>query len=192
MSDRIAPLLSALHSQLPPRSGDNFVAGAFTYGTPTIRTWGENAVLRIGKFCSIAQNVTVFLGGEHRPDWVTTYPFNALVPALSYIPGHPRTKGDVVIGNDVWLGDGATILSGVRIGDGAVVGARALVTKDVPPYGIVGGNPAKLLRYRFEPEVVSRLLGLRWWDWVLADIEAAVPLLLNDDLAGFLAYGERL
>lgn len=190
MNDSASPLLSLLQQQLPPRFGDKFVAGAFTYGMPTIRSWGEPAVLRVGKFCSIAQNVTVFLGGEHRPDWVTTYPFNALIPQMSYIPGHPRTKGDVVIGNDVWLGDGATILSGVRIGDGAVIGAKALVAKDVPPYAIVGGNPGRVLRYRFEPDVVARLLALRWWDWELSRLEAAIPLLLNDDLESFLRIAE--
>src|SRR4030095_4167165 len=100
-----------------------------------------------------------------RPDWVTTYPFNVLDPRFAHISGHPRSKGDVAIGNDVWVGRAAVILSGVRVGAGAGIGAYALVTKDVPDYSIVGGNPARLLRMRFTPEIVAKLRDIRWWDW---------------------------
>jgi acetyltransferase-like isoleucine patch superfamily enzyme len=117
--------------------------GDFTYGKPVIRQWGEGAKLTVGKFTSIASGVVIMLGGNHRPDWGTTYPFNVLLPSFSHIKGHPATDGDVVIGNDVWIGTDAKIMSGVTIGDGAVVAANAVVTKDVAPYSIVGGGTGK-------------------------------------------------
>src|SRR5690606_15718598 len=105
--------------------------GRGTYGTPEIHDWGEGAKLTIGNFCSIASGVEIFLGGEHRTDWVTTYPFNLLRESGKGIAGHPRSKGDVWIGSDVWLAHQSVILSGVSIGHGAVVGARAVVSKNI-------------------------------------------------------------
>jgi chloramphenicol O-acetyltransferase type B len=164
--------------------------GAGSYGGLKVLEFGEGARLRIGAYCSFAEGVQIFLGGEHRPDWVTTYPFNVLRPEFSAIKGHPHTKGDVVIGSDVWIGREAMIMSGVTIGDGAVIGARAVVARDVPPYGIVVGNPAKLVRHRFEPEVVAKLLAIRWWDWPEDRIMAAIPRLLSGDVAGFASAVE--
>ena len=93
----------------------DYEIGKWTYGKPQIMSWGEGAKLKVGSFCSFAEDVKVFLGGEHRTDWVTTYPFNILWESAKNFTGHPFTKGDVVIGNDVWIGDGAIILSGVSI-----------------------------------------------------------------------------
>ena len=112
--------------------------GDFTYGNPNVLSYTLKEKLIIGKFCSIASNVTIFLGGEHRSDWVTTFPFNVRFKEFNSFEGHPKSKGNVEIGNDVWIGFKATLLSGVIIGDGAVIGACALVTSDVPPYAIVG------------------------------------------------------
>jgi acetyltransferase-like isoleucine patch superfamily enzyme len=165
--------------------------GAYTYGNPDIKFFDKATRLRIGKFCSIAEQVTLFLGGEHRSDWITTYPFNKLSPEFSRITGHPATKGDIIIGNDVWIGYGATVLSGVQIGDGAIIGARALVSKDVPPYAIVGGNPAKLLKYRFSPETVRRFLAVKWWDWEPERLSQAIALLLQVDLDAFFQFAEN-
>jgi acetyltransferase-like isoleucine patch superfamily enzyme len=154
--------------------------GEYTYGTPCVR-FGRNeggGQLIIGKFCSIADGVVILLGGNHRTDWVTTYPFNALLDEFKNIPGHPSTKGDVVIGNDAWLAHQSLILSGVTIGDGAVVAARAVVTKNVPPYAIVAGNPARVIRYRFSDDTIARLLRIRWWDWDIAKIKQNVPAML--------------
>jgi len=103
-----------------------YQAGDFTYGVPAVWRWGEPATLIIGKFCSLSTEIVIFLGGNHRPDFVTTYPFSSVAnwPEAAMIEGHPATKGDVRIGNDVWIGMGAWIMSGVTIGDGAVIGAR--------------------------------------------------------------------
>jgi chloramphenicol O-acetyltransferase type B len=169
-----------------------FAIGKHTYGDPQVFSWGEGATLKIGAFCSIADGVKIYLGGEHRVDWVTTYPFSVMWPAASHYTGHPKTKGDVVIGNDVWIGADAVILSGVRIGDGAVVGNNSVVVKDVPPYAIVAGNPARFLKMRFDEATVERLLAIRWWEWDDARIQAFLPALLNNDIPAFLERAEAL
>lgn len=163
--------------------------GEFSYGAPTVMEWGEGARLSIGKFCSIAQNVTIFLGGNHKTEWISTYPFSALGEVWSEakeIKGHPATKGDVIIGNDVWIGYGVTILSGVRIGDGAVIGAGAVVAKDVAPYSIVAGNPAKVIKRRFDEDEIEALLKICWWDWDMAKIKKFIPLLCSDGVKTFV------
>jgi len=158
---------------------------------PQVLSWGEGAKLKIGNFCSIAHGVIVFLGGEHRSDWVTTYAFSVTWPEVAgHITGHPKTKGNVVIGNDVWIGLNACILSGVTIGDGAVIGAQAVVAKNVPPYAIVAGNPARVIRYRFDEQVIAKLLAIAWWNWPDAEIAQAMPFLLSDDISSFIKYCE--
>jgi acetyltransferase-like isoleucine patch superfamily enzyme len=161
--------------------------GDYTYGSPKIFDWGEGATLKIGKFCSIADGVVIFLGGEHRTDWVTTYPFSApelnqYFPTAKNIKGHPKTKGDVIIGNDVWLGYNSIILSGVKIGDGAVIGACSVVTKNVPPYTIVAGNPAKIIRKRFSTKIIKKLLKIKWWNWPIEKIKKNVKFLCTNNL----------
>lgn len=170
-------------------TGENFEIGDYTYGMPKILSWGEGSRLKVGKFCSISAEVTVFLGGNHRLDWVTTYPFMEFVdewPEARDIAGHPATKGDVVIGNDVWIGWGAMIMSGVTIGDGAAIGARAVVTQDVEPYSIVGGNPARLIRKRFDDETIRALLEISWWDWPLDRIRDNLKILMSDNVSGII------
>jgi virginiamycin A acetyltransferase len=144
-------------------------------------------MLRIGNYCSIAEGVTIMLGGEHRTDWVTTYPFSALERDAAVHVGHPRSKGDVTLGHDVWVGRDALVLSGVSVGDGAVIGAGSLVTKSVEPYTIVGGNPAQVLRQRFSSPLRDALLRIAWWDWPEERIREAWPMLLSDDVAAFVA-----
>jgi acetyltransferase-like isoleucine patch superfamily enzyme len=165
---------------------EGFEIGKWTYGLPTVKNWGEGSTLHIGKFCSIAEGVLIFLGGEHRVDWVTTYPFSVLWPEGKGFSGHPRSKGNVSIGNDVWIGHGAVILSGVTIGSGAVIGACSVVSSNVSPYEIVAGNPARHLRFRFSEATIQRLCHLAWWDWPESRIEAALPLLLTGDVEKFL------
>lgn len=159
--------------------------GPGTYGDLKIR-FHEGASLKIGAYTSIASNVRVFLGGEHRTDWVTTYPFNIYNKNAMSIEGHPKSKGNVEIGNDVWIGTDAIILSGVKIGDGAVIGAGAVVARDVPPYAIAVGNPARIIKLRFSDEVIDKLLSIQWWNWPSAQIEKAIPDLLSQNIEQFI------
>ena len=163
--------------------------GRGTYGCPRLFGYRNDGGLKIGAYCSIAADVGIFLGGEHHPEWVTTYPFGALWHEHDH-PEQPKSRGDVVIGNDVWIGREAVIMSGVTIGDGAVVGAGALVAKNVPPYTIVGGNPARPIRMRFPEDVVARLLALRWWDWPDERIRRAAAMRQSPDIIAFLDAAE--
>jgi chloramphenicol O-acetyltransferase type B len=167
-----------------------FEIGRGSYGGLNVVDYGGGTTLRVGAYCSIAAGVQVILGGEHRTDWVTTFPFSEIEARFAHIKGHPRTKGDVTIGNDVWIGREAFVLSGVTVGDGAVIAARAVVSRNVPPYGIVAGNPATLVRYRFAPETIDRLIKTAWWTWSPERVEAAVPSLLSTDIMAFLQAAE--
>lgn len=163
--------------------------GKYTYGNPKIRQWGEDAKLYIGSFCSIASGVTIYLGGNHRVDWVTTYPFGYINKTTFNTfdgLGHPKTNGDVIIGNDVWIGENVTIMSGVNIGDGAVIANNSHVVKDVIPYSMVGGNPAKLIKKRFTDKQIDNLLQIKWWDWEDSKINRFAPLLCNCDIDNFI------
>ena len=164
-----------------------FEIGEYTYGRPVIIWPGHGAILKIGKFCSFANNVQIYLSGNHRIDWITTYPFSDPIvsrfwPGAVGISGHPATRGDVVIGNDVWLANDCVILSGVSIGDGAVIGARSVVTTDVPPYTIVAGNPARNIRKRFTDENIEKLLAIQWWNWPKERLEAHMHLLCSGNV----------
>lgn len=170
---------------------DRFEVGRGTYGEPKVLHWGESAKLKVGSFCSIADGCKIFLGGNHRTDWVTTYPFSVFSKTARSIPGHPATRGDVIIGNDVWIGIDSTILSGVKIGNGAVVGACSVVTRDVPAYAIVAGNPAKIIRIRFSPDEVNQLENIAWWDWSEEKINAMISLLLSDDISVFIKTAKK-
>jgi len=166
--------------------------GKHSYGANLkVFSWNEGSTLKIGAYCSIANDVEIILGGYHRTDWVTTYPFSVLWPSARHLNGHPWNKGDVVIGNDVWIGSGVLILSGVTIGDGAVVAARAVVTKDVAPYTMVAGNPARPTKKRYDDDTIARLLRVRWWDWDEGKIQDFMPLMLSTDLPGFLNKAEN-
>jgi acetyltransferase-like isoleucine patch superfamily enzyme len=160
------------------------IEGKHSYGMEhlSIYDFDDGHRLRIGSFNSIAPGQVVFLGGNHRVDWATTYPFGHLhldrfPQGVVHGSGHPVSKGDVVIENDVWIGYGCTVLSGVRIGSGSVVAAKSVVTRDVPPYAIVAGNPAKVVRYRFSEQIIRLLCDLRWWDLDDDQINKIVPLL---------------
>lgn len=199
----IKRLLSKIRSTLfpvPPNQNliDNLMSsnpryaaysiGDYSYGQPQILFPNDKATLNIGKYVSIANDVIIMLGGEHRPDWVSTYPFNVLYPEFNYIKGHPTTKGDVVIGNDVWIGRQALIMSGVTIGDGAIIAANAVVVKNVSPYSIVGGNPAKHIRYRFEENEIAELLRIKWWNWSDNEVRKNADKLMNSDISALSEY----
>jgi len=157
--------------------------GKYTYGKPIVCWESNNAKLKVGNFCSIAGNVKIYLGGNHRTDWVTTYPFGHIHTNIFTKfngVGHPSTKGDVIIGNDVWIGDNVTIMSGVTIGDGVVIANNSHVVKNVEPYSLIGGNPAKIIKYRFTPEQIEKLLEIKWWYWDEEKINKFTPLLCNN------------
>lgn len=168
-------------------------AGKYTYGHDDIKiySWGEGSAIRIGSFCSIANDVRIFIGGNHRTDWISTYPFGYINQHRFRAfdgKGHPKTNGDVIIGNDVWIGNRATIMSGVNIGHGAVIANNAHVVKDVAPYSIVGGNPAKEIKKRFDEETIEKLLMLKWWDMDDETIENISPMLCSSDLKSLFGF----
>lgn len=158
-------------------------AGRYTYGINEKYVLFRDAKLIVGAFCSIGPLVKFVLGNNHRTDYATTYPFGHINIDVFGMPvgssGHPATKGDIVIGNDVWIGFNVTIMSGVTIGDGAVIAANSHVVKDVEPYSITGGNPARHIKYRFSPEIITALLDLKWWDRPDKEIRAMLPVLLS-------------
>ena len=161
--------------------------GDFSYDEPKILSWCEKAHCRIGKFCSISDNVTIILDGEHRYDWVTTYPLKGRL-GLPHNNELPCTKGDIIIGNDVWIGHGVTILSGVKIGNGAVIGAGSVVTRNVRAYTIVAGNPARIVKNRFDINTAYKLEQVKWWDWPVSQIKSCADLLCSCNLDDFFEY----
>lgn len=163
---------------------DNWAARLVPYLYP-----GAPERLVIGRFCQIAHGVRfITASANHAMTGLTTFPFPVFDPATidGYKAGFTGLP-DTVVGNDVWIGHGALILPGVTIGSGAIIGAGSIVSRDVAPYSIVAGNPARLIRPRFAPELVDRLLALAWWDWPLDRIRAAVPALLEPDIAALEA-----
>lgn len=169
----------------------DFEVGMHTYGVPIVHDWGSGTTLRIGAYCSIAENVQIFLGGNHRTDWVTSYPFPAFFPEARHIKNHTISRGDVVIGNDVWLCTNCIILSGITIGDGAVVASGAVVTRDVEPYAIVAGNPARVVRYRFDEATRKALLESAWWEWPEEELKLVMDKLCSDRVEDFLDYARQ-
>ena len=185
--NNLIALKNKLNEQKKSYLTEYITVGDYTYGKPKVKKYAGNMKLKIGKFCSIANDVIFLLGGEHRADWISTYPFNFLVKDFSYIKGHPKIKGDINVGNDVWIGHGVKILSGVNIGDGAVIGANTLVTKDVPNYAIVAGNPAQIIHYRFDEDTIKKLEKIKWWNFKEDKLVKIIPLLQNNDINGLLS-----
>lgn len=176
----------------PTVTNPNILVGEFTYIADSefeshvthFYPWSRGRLI-IGKFCQIADGVEFVMNdANHQMNAVSTFPFYTLegweaeAPALSDMP----FKGDTVVGSDVWIGQNAVILPGVSIGDGAVIGANSVVGSDVAPYSIVVGNPARLLRKRFDDELIELLLRFRWWDKSTEEINGLIPLLTCSDL----------
>lgn len=165
--------------------------GKETYGNPQVITWGSDSKLTIGSYCSIGGGVQILLGGNHRTDWVTTFPFPIKWSEAVHITGHPSSKGDVILGNDVWIGRQSVILSGVTIGTGAVIGCNSVVSRNVPPYTIMAGNPAKEVKKRFSPEQIERLLNSCWWDLERDQLVKLLPLLCSTQIDNFCDEVEK-
>ncbi|HHP0478904.1 CatB-related O-acetyltransferase [Vibrio campbellii] len=150
--------------------------------------YGEVDKLIIGKFCSIASGATFMMAGNqgHRVDWISTFPFSPEEFGEDVQSGFERA-GDTVVGNDVWIGSEAMIMPGVKIGDGAVIGARSVITKDVPPYSIVVGHN-HIVRQRFDDECVAMLSEIKWWDWPINHIKQAMKVMCSSDVRALGAY----
>ena len=152
--------------------------GRHTYGRLNIRAWTPeytNSVVRVGHFCSLADRIEVMLDGNHHYTTLSTFPFNEILGWKA--PTKAWGKSIPVIGSDVWIGSDVVILSGVSIGHGAVIAAKTVVTKDVPPYAIVAGNPGRIKKYRFEPQVIQELISYPWWNLPDAIIRNEIILL---------------
>ena len=154
-----------------------------------IYCWDSRMKITIGSYCSFADAISIIGGGEHDKNWISTYPFIELwnLEDLEYIK-KPRYKGSIEIGSDVWIAHGVTILSGVSIGHGAVIGAESVVTKNIPPYSIAVGNPARVIKYRFAPEIILELLQIRWWEWDKDSIKASLKHI--DNIEEFVTYAK--
>lgn len=148
------------------------IVGNETYGTITVYNNGTDSMLRIGHYCSIGPEVLFMVGSDHPLDRISTFPFGAITLGAG---NEATSKGDIIIGDDVWIGARAIVLSGVTIGQGAVIGAGAVVSKDVPPYAIVGGVPAKVIKYRFSPEQIAELLKVDYSRLTSLSIREHVP-----------------
>lgn len=184
----LATRLAAWRERNEPKP--TMTIGVSTYGAPEHVVFrGDVSNLLIGSFCSIADGVKVFAGGGHRTDWVSTFPFRAKyrMPGQTK-DGHPPPARDTVIGSDIWIGHGATLLAGVHVGHGAVIGAESVVASDVRPYAVVVGNPAKEVRRRFDDETVERLLRIQWWEWPLDVVISRISLLSNSDVRAFVEH----
>lgn len=164
--------------------------GPYSYGRPKIRFANWGAKLTIGSYCSIADQVEIMLGGNHRADWASTYPFSAFREQWPEAPAgldHQGPTADVVIGHDVWIGSGALILPGVTIGSGAIIAARAVVSRNVPAYAVVAGVPARVMRQRFDDATITALLDCAWWDLPRDAVAALIPLIQSPDTAALIA-----
>ncbi len=168
---------------------DNVQIGEFSYAYSEIHDFQTNDTkLTIGKFCSVAAKTVFMLGGEHRTDWYTTYPFNENMEGFKNIKGHPKTKGDIVIENDVCIGFRSLILSGVHIGNGSIIMGGSVITKDVEPYTIAGGNPARTIRKRFDEQSIKKLEEIQWWNWEYEYIYDAIPILQSNQIDKLFMY----
>jgi len=148
--------------------------------------------LVVGSFCSIGTGAAFIMAGNqgHRMDWISTFPFHFVPDAPEFadaLNGY-QPKGDTVIGHDVWIGAEAIVMPGIRIGNGAVIGTRAVVTRDVAPYAVVAGNPAKTIRWRFDEGHIALLQDMAWWNWSVDDLSAAMPLLCAGDVEALHSF----
>ena len=172
-----------------PEDAENFERNVL-YHFPFI---GDKLI--IGKFCAIARGVRFIMNGaNHKISGISTYPFQIFGNGWEKVmpgPGELPYKGDTVIGNDVWIGYDALIMPGVKIGNGAIISARAVVTNDVPPYTIVGGNPARPIRQRFPEDQIKMLETIAWWDWPVEKITRHLATIVSGDIEALQSCHEK-
>ena len=170
-------------------------AGEFSYGKPLIigtsGRYGPDVKVSIGKFCSIADGSCFMLRVNHPIDSASTYPIERILLNSPTIP-FVWSRGPISIGHDVWIGYKATILGGVTLGHGSVVAAHAVVTRDVPPYAVVAGNPAHIVKYRFTDEIISMMLDIEWWDWPISLIREKSTLISQGQIQKFLQFAKTI
>ncbi|MBO4779984.1 MAG: CatB-related O-acetyltransferase, partial [Selenomonadaceae bacterium] len=169
--------------------------GRGSYSSPfSVTVQFGNMNILSGRFCSLAGGINFSMGGNHPVKSVTTSPidvahivkgvFGEVRPNLRPVPNMRVNRRQIIFGHDVWIGDGATIMGGVKIGNGAVIGAKSVVAKDIPPYAIAVGNPARVIKYRFDEETIKKFLAVKWWNWSLEKIADNFPLM--NDVENFL------
>ena len=156
-----------------------------------IISWSDEYRILVGKYCSVGRDCNFFLHADHRVDWITTSsqllgPVTPEIAEMHMGMGHPICKGDILIENDVWIGAKSTIMSGITIHNGAVIAAGSTVTKDVPPYAIVAGNPGRVVKYRFNEDQIEKLLSISWWNWEEEKIKENSTLLWSRDINYFV------
>ena len=156
-----------------------------------IISWSDEYHVHLGKYNSIGRDCTFFLHANHRHDWITTTsqlwgPVTPEIADMHMQMGHPSCKGDIIVENDVWIGAKSTIMSGVKIHNGAVIAATSTVTKDVPPFAIVGGNPARVIKFRFNEYQIESLLRIAWWNWTEDRIKTEAMTLWSDNINEFI------
>lgn len=158
--------------------------GEGTYGIVSIICFDQVSRISVGSYCSIASDVTFLIGANHRKGLVTTFPMDRIDNSKTTKDSNER--GDITIGNDVWIGYGATIIGEVKVGDGAIIGARSLVVDDVPPYAVVGGVPARVIKYRFEKNIIEKFLEIKWWNWGIEKIKNNFNDIYSTDIENFI------
>lgn len=156
-----------------------------------IISWSDKYFVKLGKYNSIGRDCNFFLHSNHRIDWITTSSqlLGLVTPEIADMHmkmGHPTCKGDIIVENDVWIGAKSTIMSGVKIQNGSIIGANSVVTKDIPPYAIVVGNPAKIVKYRFSEKIIESLLEIAWWNWTEDRIKTEAMTLWSTNINEFI------
>tara|TARA_B100001173_G_scaffold133961_1_gene116413 strand:+ start:269 stop:895 length:627 start_codon:yes stop_codon:yes gene_type:complete len=166
------------------------IVGKWSYGNPRILRWDYSSKIKIGNFCSLGPDIDFYIGGNHRADWISTSQlpasqFNDVFEKAKTIKNFSISKGDIEIGHDVWIGGRTTILSGVKIGTGAVIAAGSVVVNDVDPYTITGGNPNRIIKKRFKDSTIQKLLETEWWNLSDDKIDILSPYLLSNNFDAF-------
>jgi acetyltransferase-like isoleucine patch superfamily enzyme len=174
-------------------------AGTGTYFDRNVNiiTWSDQYYIKLGKYNSIGRDCNFFLHANHRADWITTSsqllgPVTQEIADMHMKMGHPTCKGDIIIENDVWIGANSIIMSGIKISNGAIIATGSTVTKDVPPYAIVAGNPGRIVKYRFYKDQIDKLLQISWWNWDEDKIKENAMLIWSDNIDKFITKYEEL